>query len=309
MEKVLSVIQVLAPIFLAVGMGIFARNRNALAPAEIEGIQRFVVKFCLPCLIFRSCLTADITAQTISSMLLLPPIQIVGVLWAFRARRKRFPYHNLPFLYVCKETGMMGIPLFMILFGQSQAYRMGILDIAQAPISFVIIGILSADSGTGTSSKAVLKKIVTSPLMILGVLGMVLNVTGVWSAVEIAGFSGIVLDSISFLSEPVSAVMLFCVGYNFTLNKESCGEVLGLSAIHVGYFALAGVAVQGLLCFVPGVDAMTRWAAALYFLLPASYLTPGMGREQKDYKVASGVCSVTTILTLAVFCVFAALAA
>ena len=307
MEKVLTVIQVIAPIFLTMCLGMFARRRNILASVEIEGIQRFVVKFCLPCLVFRSCVTADITPQALSSMALLPPIQILGILWAFRARKKLFPYHNLPFLYVCKETGMLGIPLFMILFGSEQAYRMGVLDLTQAPLAFMIIGILSSDSDANVSAKAVIRQIVTSPLILLGVLGMVLNLSGIWDVVTSAGVAGIVEDCVSFLSEPVSAVMLFCVGYNFTMNKDSRTDVFKLSAIHIGYFALAGVVVQGALFLVPGVDALTRWAAALYFLLPASYLTPGLGREQKDFTVASGVASVTTVFTLMVFCVFAAL--
>ena len=119
----------------------------------------------------------------------------------------------------------------------------------------------------------------------------------------------IVVDCVGFLSEPVSAVMLFCVGYNFTMNAGNRAEVLKLSAIHVAYFALAGLAVQGIMFLIPGVDGLTRWAAALYFLLPCSYLSPGLGKAQKDYTVASGVCSVTTLVCLAAFCVFAVMAA
>lgn len=309
MDKVMTVIQVIAPIFLAVSLGVFARKRQSLAPREIEGIQRMIVKFCLPCLVFRSCVTADITTQALSSMILIPVIQGAGILWGFWARKKWFSYHNLPFLYGCKETGMMGIPLFMILFGETQAYRMGVLDLAQAPLAFLIIGILSADPGEGTSAKAVGKQIVSSPLILLGVLGIVLNLTGVWDVAETIGIGQVVVECVSFLSEPVSAVMLFCVGYNFVLNRESRGEIFRLSAIHVLYYGLAGALVQGILCLVPGVDTMTRWAAALYFLLPTSFLSPGLGKEQRDYTVASGICSVTTLICLAAFCVIASVVA
>lgn len=309
MEKVMTVIQVIAPIFLTVCLGMFARKRNVLASGEIEGIQRFIVKFCLPCLVFRSCVTAEITSQALSSMLMVPLFQSIGILWGYWARKRKYSYHNLPFLFGCKETGMLGIPLFMVLFGQEQAYRMGVLDLAQAPLAFLMIGILSADPGESASPKAVLKQIITSPLIILATLAVTLNLSGLWTVIEGVGVGDIVVECVSFLSEPVSAVMLFCVGYNFTLNKDSRAEVFRLTALHVGYFALAGVAVQGVLCLVPGVDAMTRWAAALYFLLPCSYLAPGLGREQKDFTVASGMCSVTTVLSLAVFCVMAAVVA
>ena len=36
---------------------------------------------------------------------------------------------------------MLGIPLFMILFGAENAFYMGVLDLAQAPVAFATIGI------------------------------------------------------------------------------------------------------------------------------------------------------------------------
>lgn len=305
MDKVLTILQVIAPIFVTIFLGIYARKRETLSSTEIEGMQRFVVKFCVPCLLFRSCLTADITPQALSSMILIPPILLIGAVWGFRVRKKRYPYNNLPFLFSCKETGMMGIPLFMILFGADQAYRMGVLDLAQAMVAFPVIGILSADPGADPSPKAVIKQMVTSPLIVLSVLGITLNLTGIWRIVDAAGVGGIVIETISFLAQPVSAVMLFCVGYNFALNKGNRALVFKFTALHVAGFALAGLLVQGALFLVPNVDALTRWAAALYFLLPASYLCPGFGKTKEDYTIASGMCSLTTVICLTAFCVMA----
>lgn len=307
MAKTIVVLQIITPILVAVFLGIMARKRKILAAAEIEGMQRFVIKFCIPCLVFRSCLTADITPQALSSMVMIPLIQILGLLWAYRARKKQYPYHNLPFLFCCKETGMMGIPLFMVLFGAEQAYRVGVLDVAQAMIAFPMIGILSADPGADPTPKAVIKQMATSPLILLSILGITLNLSGLWTAIEGIGVGGIVLDTVSFLSQPVSAVMLFCVGYNFELGKGNRSTVFRLTATHVGAALAAALLVQAALFLVPSVDALTRWAALLYFLLPTSYLAPGLGRNQEDYTVASGMCSLTTVLCLAGFCVIAAI--
>lgn len=204
---------------------------------------------------------------------------------------------------------MMGIPLFMVLFGAEQAYRVGVLDVAQALIAFPMIGILSADPGEDPSPKAVAKQMVTSPLIVLSVLAIVLNLSGLWGMVEGIGVDGVVLDTVSFLSQPVSCVMLFCVGYNFELSQGNRSTVFRLTATHVGAAVTAGMIVQGALLLVPGVDALTRWAALLYFLLPTSYLAPGLGRNQEDYTIASGMCSITTVICLAGFCAIAAITA
>lgn len=305
----LTVLQVISPIFVTVFLGIFARRRKALSPDEVQGMQRFVIKFCIPCLLFRSCLTADITPQALSCMVMLPPIQMLGIFWSYRARQRRYPYHNLPFLFVCKETGMMGIPLFMILFGTDQAYQMGVWDLAQAMISFAMIGILSAAPDEDPSPKAVFKQMATSPLMLMSILGIVLNLGGLWNGIAAAGMDAVVMDTVSFLAQPVSAVMLFCVGYNFELGAGNRGTIFRLTAIHVFASAALCLIVQGVLLLVPGVGVMTRWAALLYFLLPTSYLTPGLGRNSQDYTIASGVCSLTTVICLAGFCVLAAVTA
>jgi hypothetical protein len=69
-----------------------------------------------------------------------------------------------------------------------------------------------------------------------------------------------------------------------------------------------GIVCTGLF-LIPGVDAVSRWAAFLYVMLPASYLAPGLGRSQEDATVTSGVCSITTLITLAVFCLMAVMIA
>lgn len=302
MEKLLTVAQVIVPIFFSVFLGILARKKALFTTGEIQGFQRFVVKFCLPCVIFRSCLTADLGIQTLSSMVLLLPLLLISTLWAFRSGRKRYPYHNLPFLFCCKETGMIGIPLFMILFGTEQAYRMGILDLSQAMIGFPVLAILSADTDTDATPGSVVKEMFKSPLIVLSILGLVLNLTGIWQRMDAAGIGGIVTETLSFLSQPVSVIMLFCVGFNFSLAKDRRTAIWKISAIHFAWFAGIGLVIQAILTFVPGVDAMTRWAMLMYSLLPASYLTPGLGRSEEDFQVASGVCSILTVVSLVAFC-------
>lgn len=301
MEKWITIVQVIAPIFFTVFLGVYARRKALFGSEEVQGFQRFVVKFCIPCLIFQSCLTADIGTQALSSVLLLP-LLLLSTLWSFRRGRKKYPYSNLPLLFCCKETGMIGIPLFVILFGADQAYRMGILDVTQAMIVFPVMAILSVDVGTDASPKAIVKEMLKSPMIILSIIGLTLNLTGIWNALVAIGVGGIVTETLTFLSQPVSMVMLFCVGYNFSLAKDSRSVIFKIAGLHFAVFMGICLLVQGLLFLVPGADAMTRWAILLYCFLPASYLSPGLGRDETDFTVASGVCSVLTVVCLAAFC-------
>ena len=304
MDKILNIAQVILPILMAVALGIIARRRKLMTAQDIQGLQNFVMQFGLPCVIFNSCLTADIGAESLTSMVLVLPSVLLGTLWAFRARKK-LPYHNLPQLFTAKETGMLGIPLFMILFGADQAYRMGVLDLAQSMTAIPTIAILTAATGENVSPAYVVKRVFSSPLMILSILGLTLNISGVGAWMDSVGLRDVLTECTGFLGQPISALMIFAVGYNFSLEKESGAAIFRLSLTHFVYFALWGLVIQGLLFLVPGVDALTRWAILLYTTLPASYLAPSLGRKQEDYTMASGVCSVLTIPALIVFCIIA----
>ena len=309
MEQILKIAQVILPILVTVGLGMLARRRQILTEQDVGGLQQFVMKFGLPCVIFNSCLTAEIGAESLTSMALVLPSVLIGTFWAFRARKKKLPYHNLPQLFCAQETGMLGIPLFMILFGTSQAYRMGVLDIAQAVTAHPTIALLAAATDDNPTAGSILKKVITSPLVIMALLALRLNFTGAADWLDSVGLLGVLTESTGFLAQPVSALMIFAVGYNFSLEKGSRAVIFRIAALHFAYFAIWALVIQGVLCLIPGVDSMTRWALLLYTMLPASYLAPTLGRSPEESAAASGVCSILTAVCLAAFCVMAVILA
>jgi len=309
MEQFITVIQVVAPIFVAIFLGVFAKKHQLIAPEGIQGMQQFVMKFGLPCVVFNSCYSADIGVESLSSMAMVLPCMILATLWAYRARKKQFPYHNFPQLFAAQETGMLGIPLFMILFGADQAYRVGILDLTQAVTAFPTIALLSAATGENMTASQLLKKVCSSPLMVMSLLGVTLNVTGAAAWLDSSGIGGVITESTSFLTQPVSAMMIFSVGYNFSLAKGKRSVIFKVTTIHFLMFAAFGILIQLGLSLVPNVDPLTRWATLLYCTLPASYVAPTLGRTEEDRTVASGVCSILTVVSLAIFCVMAMIVA
>lgn len=309
LEKILTVAQVVVPIFVTVFLGVLAKRKKLLSQENVQGLQQFALKFGMPCVVFTSCLTADMGAESLSSMALVLVAVFLSTLLSFRLRKQRYPYHNLPMLFCAQETGMMGIPLFIILFGAGQAYRMGVLDLIQAVTAYPVIAILTTDTGENPTISRMLRKILSSPLMIMSMLGLFLNLSGIGAWLNRVGVGGILTASTSFLSQPISALMIFSVGYNFSLAKECRRAVLEIAGIHFGLFALFCVVIQGALLLLPNVDSLTRWAVLLYCALPASYLSPGLGKTTGDYTMASGVCSILTATCLLVFCIMAAFVA
>jgi predicted permease len=309
MNNVIKVLEIVIPIFVTILLGVFAKKRNTLSEEASKGLQQFVMKFCLPCVLFNSCLTGDFGIESLTAMALVMPLVFLSSLWSFRARKKKYPYHNMPQIFSSQETGMLGIPLFITLFGTAHAYRMGVLDVAQGIIAIPVIAILSADTGKNPSVGYVAKKVFTSPLLLMSLLGLTLNLTGAMDALNKIGIGGIITQSTSFLAQPVSAVILFCVGYNFSLEKGNLKHVLEICGLHFGIFAVFCAIIQGVLCFIPSVDAQTRWSILLYCALPGSYLTAGLGKTKEESALAASVCSILTVVCLVIFCIMAVIVA
>lgn len=302
MEKVITVLQVIAPIFTAFFLGMFARRKALLKSEENKGLQQFVMKFGLPCVLFNSCLGADMGAEAVTSMALLLPLMLLSCLWSFRARKKQFPYHNLPMLFSAQESGMLGIPLFMTLFGADQAYRMGVLDMTQTVIAIPVIAILSANTGANPSPKAIVREVFRSPLLLMSLLGLALNLTGIADFLDSIGIGGIITQTTGFIAQPVSAVMLFSIGYNFSISSQNRKPILRLCAVHFAMFALFGAIILSIMSLLPAVEPATRWAILMFSTLTPSFISPTLGRTEEDSSVASGVCSILTVVSLLVFC-------
>lgn len=302
MDQVITILQVLSPIFLAVILGIYARKKSIMTTEQMQGLQQFVMKFGLPCVLFNSCFSASLSAESVTSMILVLPLLLLSSVWGFRARKTKYPYHNLPMLFSAQESGMLGIPLFITLFGVDHAYRVGVLDLAQSMIAIPVIAILAANTGKSPSLSEIVKDVVRSPLLLMSLLGLVLNLSGAAVWLTETGFGGVITEATRFIAQPVSAAMLFSVGYNFSIRQGNRGTIFRLAAIHFAVFAVFCAIMQGILFLLPSVEPETRWAVLLYGVLPSSYISPSLGRSEEEYTVASGVCSILTLAALIVFC-------
>ena len=309
MEKFFSVAAVIAPIFITVYLGMVARKKALITPEGVQGLQQFVLNMALPCLIFNSILTAKVGAESLAIMGMLFPFVLGVTLWAFRKGMKKYPYKNLPMIFGAQESGMLGVPLFLILFGSANVYHMVILDLTQAIVGHPTIAIVSCDAGDSPKPGEILKKVFTSPLVIACLVALGLNLSGAGTLLLESGIGQVVTEVTTFLGQPVSTLMIFSVGYNLSLSAENRGEILKLCLLRLTIFsAIAGV-LQLLLCLIPNITALTRWAMLLYCLLPASYIAPSLGKTEQERTIASGVSSLLTVVTLAVFCAIAALTA
>lgn len=304
MEQIFSALSAIMPIFMTVGLGIGAKRTQALTAEQAQGLTKFVTKYCLPCVLFNSCLSATMEMQSLTAMLCAFAAVLCGAFLSFRMRKGFAPYYNLPMMFCAQESGMLGIPLFLTLFGASRMYHMGVLDVAQSFVAIPVIALLSAVSAQDASPASILRSVLRSPLLIASVCGLILNFTGAMDVLNALGFGQILTETTGFLAQPVSAAMLFCVGFNFSL-KGNRRAIIRLSVIHFCFFCLFGGIMLLCLSMAEQVNPYAMWAAVLYCTLPPSYLSPSFARTDEEASVSAAVCSILTVVSLAVFCIAA----
>ena len=52
MKNIVSILKILLPVIISLGIGFFARKRAIFSPEAIEGMKTLVMKFALPSLVF-----------------------------------------------------------------------------------------------------------------------------------------------------------------------------------------------------------------------------------------------------------------
>ena len=91
MNSAMKVLEIIMPIFAAIGLGVLARKKNQISEEANAGLQKFVMTYCLPCVLFNSCLTGNFGMESVTAMVLVMPLVFLSSVWSFRIRKKKYP--------------------------------------------------------------------------------------------------------------------------------------------------------------------------------------------------------------------------
>ena len=74
MSQIMASLQTVVQILVCIGLGLLPRKKEILTPEQVGGVQQFVLKFCIPPVLFNSCLVAKIGAESLTTMVMLLPV-------------------------------------------------------------------------------------------------------------------------------------------------------------------------------------------------------------------------------------------
>lgn len=300
MDKVISVLETALPVFLALAMGMLCRKKNFISRDGVDTLKKVIINLTLPFALFASFATAEYTLNSlIVPVIIFVTCTIMLGLGFLVIRITRTKSKLSPFLASGFEAGMLGIPLFGLLF-PGQASQFAILILGQEIFVFTLYKMLLTGK---TSPKAIIKDFLTSPTLIAVILGLIVGATGLFNKLGDWGVAGIITSVTDFLSAPTAMIILLTVGYDLVLKEIPWKKTIGMLGMRIG-IAGSMLALLILLNRTLLKGMIFEGAAVLLFMLPPPYVIPVFADEPSERVQISSALSALTLVTMVLFAVF-----
>jgi predicted permease len=301
----LTILNVLLPVFLMIGLGVALRAWRFLPDAVFAGMNKLVFFVCLPAflvveiarasfhltdamglflVLFAVMMATIALAYAVAlAMGITEPARGAFVQAAFRANQA---YVGWP--VVAYAAAALAPP--------DGAHVKAVMVLAVAPliVLYNIASVLILAPAAGAASLAerrpiaLARTVVTNPLLLACVLGMTINTAG-WRLPLIADRA---LDS---LAKPAIPIALLCVGAALNLERVNAHwkAALGSSLLRVA----AGPALAFAAATLLGVSPLDRYVAMLFMACPTAVAAYVMAVQMgSDDGLAASTVALSTLL-------------
>lgn len=170
---------------------------------------------------------------------------------------------------------------------------------------FVIIPVIVAKISAGkVSFKQLVKKIFSNSFVIAVILAMILNFSGVYNFLATSQFIDIYTNTIEMVTGPIVGMILFIIGYNLNINKETLNVIIKMITVRVLFYFLV---ILGFFIIFPELmaDEIYLMAVLIYFMSPTGFALPmqisPLYQNEDDASFTSAFISLNMIITLIVY--------
>lgn len=307
-------VSIVAPVLFMLILGMICKKTGMINQNGIEAIKKYITNFALPVTIFHAIATVDYGKRTIIIFILMLAVILVSFAVGFLLKHIiREPYRKyVPFLMTIYEGGMLAYPLYQNLCGSERMSQIAVLDIAGCFFGFSIyFGLLElADSGSKISVKKLALNAVksTSFIGLLSglLLGLLFGITGIMNAVLSLPVGEVYISVKEMITAPLSAMILLCVGYDFSFDKSRIGVCVTSVIMR---FLLQGIMLFLIvLCLKPlNPDPYMLSAFVIYIMSPPSFCMTSFVKNEEASQYIATTTSLYCLITIAAYIVTAIL--
>lgn len=302
MEKIISVMQIVLPVIVMLLIGVLARKRQFITDKGIEDMKSLLTNVCIPAVMFNTFYNARFDSSAGILVLSMAVFTIAAWLLGFVFQKLfRIPQPLAPYFCTSLEGGMMGYALFILLFGQENLYHMALLDLGNALVVFpFFLTKLRMRENAAGPSRSPLRELAT-PINITIACGLAVNLLGLGSRLASSSIGPVVDATLSFLSGPMSALILLIVGYGLVFENIQWSETFRTILARMIIFAAFGIAFYFMISrFYPN-EPIVGYSVIMAFILPPTFMYSVVVKDAKESAYVGSVLVVYTLLSLAAF--------
>jgi predicted permease len=301
-NSVTMILPRLIPLVGFIGLGILLRARNLLSVQTVDQFKWFIVYALLPGVLFKTFLLARLAPGLVAVAASVFGVNVVMYVFGLllgRGLRQGGRYTR--FLTSGMEYGMLGLGLFTSLYGLARLEYIAVVDLGHEFFFwFLFIPVFSSreEGARGIPFKA----IVTSPINLSILAGLVLNLSGVSGALVTNQVGQGVMSLCDMMGAAIGPLILVVIGYGLRFERAAGLDVLftvlaRLALAVCGAYLVGELLIGRLLGWGRGYTV----AVWLLFLTAPSFSVPIFARPRNAQEQAyiSSTIAVYTVITFA----------
>ena len=296
-----TIIELILPIFILIILGKILKRANIINNEGIKTIKNLAVNLFLPFTFFNIIIHGTFNKDSIVLI-------IAGFLIVFTAYLLGFLYKPLfsndikkyvPYTNTCIESGMFALAILNIIIGKENLFPIIQMDMINNIFVFTVVTTgLTLISGKKQNAKQVMKSILTSPIIISLILGIIGALFNLGEKIDNSNFAATYNKIILFLTEPLSPMILLCIGAELEFELDIFKKAVKL--FFVRFATMAVLISLTIFCMskIISVDIIFIKSMIIYFLSPSPFILLMYTNDENINKFISGFLSLQIIMSL-----------
>ena len=292
------VLETLAPLILLIALGAGLAHIKFLGREFMNDLNKLAFWIALPALLFISANHAsEPGSQTwlLLGVIVVATFAIIALAWglSFLLRMPSTVRGTLMQSAFRGNLAYIGIPvLAYILAGDSRAMATAVIVMVLLMATYNILAVIVLQTGThagGTDWRKVARSILTNPLMLAGLLGLIVPLLGI----AVPSFIDRALQSLGAAAVPIA---LLCIGGSLATTPLR-GRRSWITAAALLKVAILPLMVYGLSRFA-GLGLAEQRIALIFASCPTAAASFVMAKQMGgDEALASGSIALSTVLS------------
>ncbi len=219
----MRILEIVVPVFFLIALGYVLKRKKIISDSGIASIKNIAVNVFLPAIAFN----VLINGKFGKSSLVLIGTEIVVLFAAYGAGFfcKRFFDRSVqgyvPLAVTTFEGGMFGWAMISILVGAENLFYIIPMDMMNGIFCFTIMATsLKILAGSKMTIGETVKSFFTSPLILAVIAGFIGCAFQLGTKINDSAFSEVYRQCIRWLTEPLSPVILLCIGSGLEFNRR-----------------------------------------------------------------------------------------